>query len=206
MNNLNIFSKENKDLNKAILIAKHNKELYKVPNSCAFSEYEYFNHAYIYRKELLDCFRESYMVIVHRHKDIYIHETSFENVDKILNDGFLIGYDNDNSLGKGVYTFPLKSGRISALRDGSYYIVFTSNELHCHIVYTDNSNHELGEADFLIDKLKLIEPKVYSLNEMIKLSKNYFNPSNVLRNYYGIDDSVAVTYGNLCNVVSRYNT
>ena len=41
MNNLNIFSKENKDLNKAILIAKHNKELYKVPNSCAFSEYDY---------------------------------------------------------------------------------------------------------------------------------------------------------------------
>lgn len=58
---------------------------------------------------------------------------------------FLIGYNNSNSLSKAIYTFPLSSGRISALRYDSYYIVFSSSEEHCHIVGTDNINHELGE-------------------------------------------------------------
>lgn len=196
---------ENSNLNKAIEIVKQNKGTSFVPCSCSFNENDYWNYAYKYKKEILNYFKESYIVIKHSHNDIYVHETPYENVDKILNDGYLIGTGEHNSLGKGVYTFPLKSGRVSALRNNSFYIVFSSNEEHCHIVGTDDSNHELGEANFLTDKLKILNPKIYSQKEILNLSKIYFNPNSVLRDYYGIDSNDYVTYGNLCEIVSKYN-
>lgn len=134
-----------------------------------------------------------------------MHETKYENVDKILSDGFLVGLGEYNTLGKGVYTFPLKCGRVSALREGSYYIVFSSNEEHCHIVGTDNSNHELGEAGFLVDRLNITNSKVYSINEMVNISRNNFEFKNVLKDYYGISNNVSATYDNLCEIVSKLN-
>ena len=153
------------------------------------------------KKELLHYFKEGYIVLRHQHNDIYVHETKYENVDNILSDGFLAGLGEDNALGKGVHTFPLKCGRISELREDSYYIVFSSNEEHCHIVGTDNSNHELGEADFLVDRLSITNPKVYSLNEMLDISRNNFECKNVLKDYYGISNNISVTYANFCEIV-----
>lgn len=205
MDKLNSFSKPNTDLVSLINIAKKNKIVNPVPCSCAFNEEEYWKYAYKFKKELLRHLKESYIVLTHKHNDIYVHETKYETVDKILSDGFLIGSGEDNALGKGVYTFPLKCGRISTLRKDSYYIVFSSNEEHCHIVGTDDGNHELGEADFLVDKLSITNPKVYSVNEMMNISRNNFECKNVLKDYYGLLNNHLVTYDNLCEIVSKYN-
>lgn len=128
MDKLNSFSKLNSDLVSAINIAEQNKIISPVPCSCVFNEEDYWRYAYKFKKELLHHFKESYVVLRHKHSDIYVHGTKYENVDKILSDDFLVGSGEYNALGKGVYTFPLKCGRISALRGDSYYIVFSSNE------------------------------------------------------------------------------
>lgn len=192
-------------LSSAISIASRNEKINPVPYSCVFNEFDYWNYAYNYKRELLDFFRKSYIVIRHKHSDIYVHETTYNKVDKILSDGFLIGYDDNNSLGKAIYTFPLSSGRISALRYDSYYIVFSSSEEHCHIVGTDDSNHELGESDFLVDKLEIKHPRVYTQKEMYEFSRLNFDSENVLSNYYGIGDMLDVNYDNLCEIVTSFN-
>lgn len=193
------------DLEITLSLVRANKIFNPVPCSCVFNEEEYWKCAYKFKKELLNHFKESYVVLRHKHSDIYVHETKYENVDKILSDGFLLGSGEDNALGEGVYTFPLKCGRISGLRKDSYYIVFSSSEEHCHIVGTDNGNHELGEADFLVDKLNIINPKVYSLKEILELSRKSFNPKKVLKEYYGLMNNSLVTYDNLCEIVSKWN-
>ena len=81
----------------------------------------------------------------------------------------------------------------------------SSNEEHCHIVGTDNSNHELGEADFLVDRLNIANSKVYSINEMVNISRNNFEFKNVLKDYYGISNNISATYDNLCEIVSKLN-
>ena len=113
MNKLNSFLKLNSDLVSAMNITKQNKIISPVPCSCVFDEKDYWKYAYKFKKELLHYFKESYIVLRHQHNDIYVHETKYENVDNILSDGFLAGLGEDNALGKGVYTFPLKCGRIS---------------------------------------------------------------------------------------------
>lgn len=196
----------NRDLTESVYIAKKNSNERPVPNSCMFNEEEYWKYGYRFKNKLVRILKESYVVIRHSHKDIYVHETKPNLVDKILDDGYLISSDDcDNAIGKGVYTFPLYSGRFSVLSHDSKYIVFTSKEEHCHIVATDDGNHELGEADFLTDRLEIINPHVYSLGEIQKLSEECFNSRFVLKDYYGIDYNGEVTYDSLCDIVTSFN-
>ena len=175
-----------------------------VPYSCCFNEQEYWDRVANHKKEVLRESNQCYLVLKHKHHDFYIHATKSENVDSILSSGYLIADDNKfNALGKAVYTFPLMSGRFDCSSEDLSYIVFESNEEHFHIVETDDSDHELGESDFLVDKLKIINPSVFNFDEITRISRKYFNSKGVLRNYFGIDSNVRVEYDDLCKIVNE---
>ena len=181
------------------------RNCYNVPYSISFNEKDYWKHIAKYKNKVLEYADCSYLVIKHKHKDFYVHETRPNLVDKILQDGYLLAGGEENCLGKGVYTFPLYSGRFSSLYSDSKYLVFEANEEHCHVVGTDDSNHELGEADFLVDKLEINKVKVYSLNEIERLVENCFANHLTLKDYYGIDYEGEVNYHSLCEIVTSLN-
>lgn len=129
---------------------------------------------------------ESYVGVKEKHKDMYIHYVKdLDTVTNIINEHKLKVSGEDNCMGAAVYTYPVKSGRYIP----DYYgIIFTTSDKHVHIFDSEDSNHSIGECNFLNDIV--LETFTILTEDKVKdwIRMNWDSTDN-LNHYYGIDNS-----------------
>lgn len=180
---------------------------YKTPYSLFLEDKTYFEYIMKYKSDIIRFLPIDYMGFKHKHMDSYIHFSRNSDIEKILKEGYLrVDNSNEiNSVGKAVYTYPLKSGIFFGNNDSdSSFLVFESEQEHCHITQTNDTPCCIGEADFFSD-VKLINPRVFTFNEINDIIKDNFNWKNAQKEYYGIDVIEDATYDTFLNVLEHYN-
>ncbi len=184
-------------------IAEHGLD----PYSLFLPEDNYWRYIARYKNEVMKFMNVSYMGFRHAHKDMYLHATTKGRAEKIISEGVLrvSGSNEDNTLGKAVYTYPLRSGiYFNGLRKNDVVILFESEAEHVHITQTDDTPCCIGEADFFSD-INVINPKIISMDETETLSKKEFDWEKAQKDYYGIDVPEKADYSNFMDILAHYN-
>ena len=168
----------------------------------------------VFRKYYSDNFLalnvHSYVGIIDEHEDWYVHAT--RDVKGILDRGVIrAAGDDDLTVGKAVYTFPLMSGRLFGYEDLDF-LLFKTDQKHVHLVRAEDSNCVIGECDFLED-IKVNNPVVMNYEQICELQQNRWNelkddPKKFNQNlfkYYGLNGNFDfVTLEDLPNFIYKY--
>lgn len=185
----------------------------KIPYACAISQNDYWDYIAKYKSEISMYLPVNYICMMHkRHKDIYVHCSTKGNIEKIVKQGYLEARDADrtNSLGRAVYTFPLRSGMYFLPYNAEKFawMVFQSDAPHVHIVQTDDTPCCIGEADFHQDKVYIGDDYqvIHDAKEMERLCIDVFDWKYAKKEYFGIQENVDATYETFLDVLEVYNT
>jgi len=182
----------------------------QTPFSISIKAVDYFDYVAKYKSEIINFLPFSYLTFYHRHKDTYVHFGELKTLKKIVKEGYLTNEYSDDfaTLGKGIYTFPLKSGMFfynNRVKDYGF-LIFETDAEHNHIVQTDDTSYAIGESDFLCKKIKIENPRIItSLKEMEDLSKENFDWELARREYYGLVSNDMATLENMWDIIDYYN-
>lgn len=166
-----------------VLGALHND----VPFCCGLSRKDYYQY---FDSEIMYALPWDYIGIVECHEDWYYHCTrDLQLAEQIVNEGILRVDKSreNNSCGKGVYTFPRACGRV-ADAFGSHVIRFKCNQKHVHIVnVADNTIKPLGECVFF-ENVHLQDATIITTSEaQLESNECYREHPGVMQHYYGVD-------------------
>jgi hypothetical protein len=183
--------------------------MYKqVPYACCVDERTYWNFITEYKADIIPYLPVDYLCIEHEHTDTYVHFAARVKLEKIIQQGYLTNEfsNEDNTIGKAVYTYPLKSGMYfyqDHIKDGAF-LIFDATAPHCHIVQTNDTAYGIGEADFVTDKLEIQNPFIVNLEELKQLSREAFNWKYARRNYYGLNTDRNASYEGMYGIIDKY--
>ncbi len=179
----------------------------KTPYSLFVKGDLYWEYVSKYKCDIMQFLPINYLGFKHKHRDTYFHYASEEKLQKIIKEGKLsLDMSNDfDSVGKAVYTYPMKSGIffIGRQKNGKI-LMFEAEEEHCHITQTDDTPCCIGEADFFSD-VKILNPRIITIEEAEELSRKEFNWETAQKQYYGIDVEESADYDTFMDVVEHYN-
>lgn len=183
----------------------------KIPFGISLPKDIYMNYVMKNKSDIMRYLDVSYLCFKHRHTDKYIHFAPINVLKQIIATGKMSSRTSseDNTIGKGIYTYPLKSGMYFCNGDVNNYgfIIFETDALHHHIVQTDDTPYAIGEADFLLDEIDVkVEPIIYTEKEIEEISREEFDWSYARDNYYGIPNYINhCDYDDLPKVIEMYN-
>ena len=179
----------------------------KTPYSFFLEENAYWNYVSKYKCDVIRFLPIDYLGFKHKHRDTYFHYADERKLQKIIKEGKLsleMSHDED-SVGKAVYTYPMKSGMFFVGRQNrGKILMFEAEEEHCHITQTNDTPYCIGEADFFSD-VKLLNPRIITVEEAEELSRKEFNWEIAQKEYYGIDVLEDADYDSFQDVLEHYN-
>lgn len=175
------------NLKRAINICQKSEE--KLPYSIVVNETEYFKNISRFRNEICAILPKDILAYYHQHKDVYLHTTSKQCAEEILSSGVLEleKFSEDGTVGRAIYTFPMKSGRCIAGED-DVIIIFESDAKHYHLVGVDDQLNAFGECVLLEDILQVKNAKVMNMSEYLEMTKALVLNGTDLRHYFGINE------------------
>lgn len=179
----------------------------KTPFSFFLNEDDYWKYIAKYKCDIIRFLPIDYLGFRHKHRDTYFHYASEAKLQKILKAGKLsleMSHDED-SVGKAVYTYPMKSGMFFVgRRDIGKILMFDAEEEHCHITQTNDTPYCIGEADFFSD-VQILNLRIITIEEAEKLSRETFEWETAQKRYYGVDVPENADYDSFQNVLEHYN-
>lgn len=179
----------------------------RTPYSLFLEQDKYWEYVSEYKCDIIRFLPVNYLGFKHKHRDTYMHYATEEKLQQIMKDGILRMDLSDDicSVGKAVYTYPLKSGMyFLGRRNEGAIMIFEAEEEHCHITQTDDTPCCIGEADFYSD-VKLLNPRIVMIEEAEKLSRDSFDWEKAQKAYYGLDVIEDANYDTFADVVEHYN-
>lgn len=179
----------------------------RTPYSLFLDCQKYFDYISQYKCDIIRFLPINYLGFKHKHRDTYLHYATEERLQQIVKEGVLRMDLSDDicSVGKAVYTYPLNSGMFFVgRRESGSILLFEAEEEHCHITQTDDTPCCIGEADFYSD-VKILNPRIITIEEAEKLSKECFKWETAQKSYYGLDIMEDATYETFMDVVEHYN-
>lgn len=179
------------------------------PYSCSIKEDEYWQYVSNYKSEIINFLPVNYLCMKHQHKDTYIHCADLDILHKIIEEGCLKRENSSElcTLGPAIYTYPLRSGMFFYKNTlNSEFLVFDADNIHYHIVQTDDTPCCIGEANFLCDELKIENPRILTYSEIEKMSKDFFDGEYAKQNYFGLNcEENATNQNKLFKIIEHYN-
>lgn len=181
----------------------------QVPYACCLDEKTYWSYVAEYKADIIPYLPINYLCVEHKHADTYVHFAAREKLEEIVRQGYLTDKfsSEDNTIGKAVYTYPLRSGMYfyhDRIKNGAF-LIFDATSSHCHIVQTDDTAFGIGEADFVTDKLEIQNSSIVTLDELEQLSRKAFDWEYARKNYYGLNTDRNASYEGMYGIIDRYN-
>ena len=140
MENIILTQDELREIQLGVRVAILEDKKKETPFACAIDEDLYFKYIAKIKEKVMSFLPFSYLGFRHTHKDTYIHFASKERLELIMSLGYLTNeYSDENcTLGKAIYTYPLHSGMFFYNKNvkNGMFMIFDAEAEHVHITQT----------------------------------------------------------------------